>query len=134
MQYRIRVKQGHPTGVRRRSGLTFTREEQLLSLARLTKEICEDPWLEGRAVEEEILNPEVVTPPIPPTSPAGEEQVRLKEYADKLHQGFDVIFPAAGESSAAPEGAADQKPASDEAASADTKNGDGREGRKKRTH
>ena len=51
MNFMIRVKQGHPTGVRRRSGLTFTREGLVLSSEQVTKEMAEDPWLEGEVIE-----------------------------------------------------------------------------------
>ena len=44
MSFLINVKQGHPTGVRRRSGQTFTAVP--VEVACITDEMRADPWLQ----------------------------------------------------------------------------------------
>ena len=45
MDYSVRVKPGHPTGVRRRGGQVFGLKPTTISAKEMTKEIREDPWL-----------------------------------------------------------------------------------------
>lgn len=44
MNYAVKVKQGHPTGVRRRSGQTFTAVP--VEVASVTDAMRADPWLQ----------------------------------------------------------------------------------------
>lgn len=52
--YYVKVKPGHPTGVRRRSGLTFTQDESMISEDAMTDAIRKDAWLQVRVVGEPL--------------------------------------------------------------------------------
>lgn len=45
MKYTVQVKPGHPTGVRRRSGMEFTSAPIGVAKNKMTPEILDDPWL-----------------------------------------------------------------------------------------
>ena len=45
MQYSVRVKPNHPTGMRRRGGFVFTKTPVTLGHKDMTDEIKSDPWL-----------------------------------------------------------------------------------------
>jgi hypothetical protein len=88
MTYRVSVKPGHPTGVRRRSGQVFTSVP--VEVASITDEMRTDPWLQivelpaSTPTEEELA------------AAAAEEQARLD--AEKNHTSeADGTDTAAGE-------------------------------------
>jgi hypothetical protein len=75
MDYNVRVKANHPTGVRHRGGMTFTTEPTRISLKQLTPAITKDPWLiieEAKAgAGQEPSHPPTPAAPESPPSPEG---------------------------------------------------------------
>ena len=57
MTYLVRVKPGHPTGRRRRSGMEFTTTAVEISEKELTRDIRKDRWLLVERVKGEQSTP-----------------------------------------------------------------------------
>jgi|CXWL01.1.fsa_nt_gi hypothetical protein len=102
MNYYVRVKQGHPAGVRRRSGLTFTQDESMVSESEMTDEIRTDAWLQVRVVGEPLTPsgamPNAGEPPL-----STEERERLTTFAANLHASAIAESDAASAAAAGSE-------------------------------
>ena len=74
MNYLVRVKPKHPTGVRRRGGQTFGLEPVIVSGKDMTDEIRNDPWLTVTEAKGE--------PKAAPTPKETDEERAAREKAD----------------------------------------------------
>lgn len=100
MRYYVKVKPGHPTGVRRRSGLTFTQDESMVSEDAMTDAIHKDAWLQVRVVGEPLTpSGATTTAGEPPLSM--EERERLTTFAAHLHESAMAESDAASAAAAA---------------------------------